>query len=287
MRVPGDAAPLRDRQLQRQQRERRGIVERGRDVADRNAVEADLHVLDRVHGHAAGAEDLGRHLVGVVAAVDRVAGDQRDGRAAVRQDGLEPRVVVLRHAEPDQLALRPGAAAMHGGIDAARHRQLAGEAQRLHVALVAAPPASPRACRSASPRCRSGSAGWPCSPSPACTSARQRPRASPKSDSGSGTALWRHRDFARLPMRHCSIAVPSPPHCKIALPPNASNASQRPCRYTPKPARRAALSVPRVGVRQRGTDGGLSSSRRKTTQGVVNLIRSIEGALVQELRGFG
>ena len=57
----------------------RGIVERGRDVADGNAVEADLHVLDRVHGHAAGAEDLGRHLVGVVAAIDRVARDQRDG----------------------------------------------------------------------------------------------------------------------------------------------------------------------------------------------------------------
>ena len=132
----------------------------------------------RVHGHAAGAEDLGRHAVGVVAAIDRVARDQRDGGAAVRQDGLQPRVVVLRHAEPDQLPLRPGAPAMHGRVDAARHGQLAGEAQRLHVALARH---GPRACRSASPRCRSGSWGWPCRRGPACTSARhaRAPRRSP------------------------------------------------------------------------------------------------------------
>src|SRR6476620_4034945 len=35
-------------------------------------------------------------------------------------------------------------------------------------------------------------------PSPACTSARQRPRASPKSDSGSGTGFAAPPDFARL-----------------------------------------------------------------------------------------
>ena len=33
---------------------------------------------------------------------------------------LQPRVVVVRRAEADQLALRPGAAAVHGGVDAAR-----------------------------------------------------------------------------------------------------------------------------------------------------------------------
>ena len=135
-----------------------------------------------VHGDAAGAEDFGRHAVGVVAAIDRVARDQRDGGGAVRQDGLQPRVVVLRHAEPDQLALRPGAAAMHGRIDAARHRQLAGEAQRLHVARVArvARPVL-AACRSPSPRCRSGCAGWACRrarPAPRPASARA-PRRNP------------------------------------------------------------------------------------------------------------
>ena len=130
-----------------------------------------VHVLDRIHRHAAGAEDLDRHLVDVVAAIDRVAGDQRHGRAAVRQDGLQARVVVLRHAEADELALRPGAAAVHGGVDAARHGQLAGEAQRVHVAHRRH---GPPACRSASPRRPSGSWGSALPPSPACTSARQR-----------------------------------------------------------------------------------------------------------------
>ena len=135
----------------------------------------------------------GGTLVGVVAAVDRVAGDQRDGGAAVRQDGLEARVVVLRHAEPDQLALRPGAAAMHGRVDAARHRQLAGEAQRLHVALVAriVRPVLRRVERLA-PRCRSGCAGWPCRrgpPAPRPASVRA-PRRSP---TAAAAPAWRHR----------------------------------------------------------------------------------------------
>ena len=154
-------------QLQGQQREGGGIVERGRDVADGNAVEAHLHVLDRVHRRPAGAEHLRRHLVGVVAAVDRVAGDERDGAAAVRQDRLEPLVVVLRHAEPDQLALRPGAAAVHAWRRC-RASSAAGPGSPAPPCSAHRPRrrASPRACRAAASRCRSGCSGSACRPGP-------------------------------------------------------------------------------------------------------------------------
>src|SRR5262245_57774730 len=52
----------------------------------------------------------------------------------MRQDRLEPQIVVLRYAQADQLTLGPGAAAVHGGIDAPRHRRLARETQRIQVA---------------------------------------------------------------------------------------------------------------------------------------------------------
>src|SRR5262249_52808712 len=54
-------------------------------------------------------------------------------RAAVGEDRLEARIVVLRLAETDQLALRERAPAMHRRVDAARQRWLAREAEAVHV----------------------------------------------------------------------------------------------------------------------------------------------------------
>ena len=51
-----------------------------------DAREAGVHVLDRVDDDAAGAQELGVHFVHVVAAVHRVARDQRHRGGALRQD---------------------------------------------------------------------------------------------------------------------------------------------------------------------------------------------------------
>ena len=99
---------------------------------------ADVHVFDAVDDHAAGAEQLGRHFVGVVAAIDRVARDQRQCGRAVRQNFLQTLVVILGYAPADQLALGPAAAAMHRRVDAARVRILAGKTDVVEEVLVGA-----------------------------------------------------------------------------------------------------------------------------------------------------
>ena len=84
------------------------------DVRDEvDAVEALVHVVGGVDDDAAGAEELGVHLVHVVAAEHGVARNQRHRGRALRQDVAQAIVVVLRRAEADQLALRPGAAPVH------------------------------------------------------------------------------------------------------------------------------------------------------------------------------
>ena len=163
-----------------------------------------------VHGHAAGAEDLGRHVVDVVAAVDRVAGDQRDGGAAVRQDGL-----AAARCSPPARRGRSAGAASRCGRDAWSGRCRASSAAGRGSP---APPCSPRrfAARPVlrrverlAPRCRSGCCGLALPPSPACTSARQRPRASSKSDSGSGTGFEAPPVLARLAIAYLPIAAPA------------------------------------------------------------------------------
>ncbi len=127
-RAPVDAAPLRRREHEREQRERRGIVHRARCRREVDAVEAGRHVVGAVGHDAAGAEQLGVDLVHVVAAEHRVARDQRHRGRALVEHVAQPRVVGRRRAEADQLPLRPGAAAMHRRVDAARVRRLAREA---------------------------------------------------------------------------------------------------------------------------------------------------------------
>ena len=90
----------------------------------------DIHVFDAVDDHAARAEQLGRHFIGVVAAIDRVARNQRQ-RGARRAPGFPSAAGCSRLgvAPSDQLALRPAAAAMHRCVDAARVRVFAGKAE--------------------------------------------------------------------------------------------------------------------------------------------------------------
>ena len=132
--VPVDAAPLGGDEHEGEQRERRRVVHRARDLADVDAFEAAVHVVGVVDDDAAGAEQLGLDRVHVVAAVDRVARDQRDRGRAALEEAEQALVVVGRRAEADELALRPGAAAVHGRVDAARVVGLAGIAERLVAA---------------------------------------------------------------------------------------------------------------------------------------------------------
>ena len=100
-----------------------------------DAFEAAVHVVGVVHDHAAGAEQLGLDRVHVVAAIDRVARDQRDRGRAARHDAEQALVVVGGRAQADQLPLGPGAAAVHGRVDAAGVVGLAGEAERVGLAV--------------------------------------------------------------------------------------------------------------------------------------------------------
>ncbi len=101
--------------------------------------------------HAAGAEQLRLDRIHVVAAVDRVARNQRDRGRAARHDAEQALVVVGGRAQADQLPLRPGAAAVHGGVDAAGVVGLAGKAER--VGLAVGRPSRPGR-RAAGPGCR-------------------------------------------------------------------------------------------------------------------------------------
>ena len=139
-RAPGNAAAPRHRQHEREQGERRRVVHRARHRGEVHAREAGVHVLDRVDDHTAGAEELRVHFVHVVAAVHRVARDQRHGGGALRDERRQPRVVVGGRAKPDQLPLGPSPAAVHrrrrcractaAGPDSRRRRRAARRSSR-------------------------------------------------------------------------------------------------------------------------------------------------------------
>ena len=107
---------------------------RGGDVGEREAVEQDLHVLQRGDGDAALAE-LAEGLGGVgVVAVERghVEGDREAG-VALREQVLEAGVGLLGGAEAGEHAHRPELAAVAGGVDAAGEGVLAGVSDGLRV----------------------------------------------------------------------------------------------------------------------------------------------------------
>ena len=134
-RGPRNAAPLGDGEREGEQRERRRIVHRGGDVAERHAVERPVHMIGGVDHGAAGAEQHRIDLVAVDAAKAGIARQQADRGGAGVENNAHPLVVVFGRAQADQLALRPGAAAVHGRIDAAGEGVLAGKAEGLEKAL--------------------------------------------------------------------------------------------------------------------------------------------------------
>ena len=112
-----------------QQRERRRIVHRRGDVAERHAVERAIHMVGGVDDRAAGAEQDRIDFIAVDAAEAGIARQQADRGGAGIENDAHALVIILGRAKSDQLPLRPGAAAMHGRIDAAREGILAGKAE--------------------------------------------------------------------------------------------------------------------------------------------------------------
>ena len=160
---------------------------------------------------------------------------------------------------------------MHGCVDAARHGQLAGEAQVIHIALSPVRP-NPRACRSALPRRPSGFWGWPCRPSPVCTSALQGRARLARSRRAAAARPLRAPDFACLGMRFPPSLEPS--RDKIA--------SARPRQAMPVHGRYAA--IPAAGSRERICQVETSAAAAMLT-GPIRPRRQGERALKAVRRG--
>ena len=97
---------------------------------------------------------FGQRVVRVVAELRREIERDREPGLTAFEEEAEARVRLLGRAVARVLAHRPGAAAVHRRVGAARERELAG---KLELAPVEGRPP----CRRASPRCRSRSAGDP------------------------------------------------------------------------------------------------------------------------------
>ena len=111
-------------------RRRRVDRHRRRDLADVDALEERLHVIERVDGDALAAHlALGARMVGVVAHQRRHVERRREARLAVVEQVAEALVRLLRRAEARELAERPQPAAVHRRVHTARVRVLAREAQ--------------------------------------------------------------------------------------------------------------------------------------------------------------
>ena len=102
---------------------------------ERHAVERAVHMIGGIDHRAAGAEQHRIDFVAIDAAEAGIARQEADRGGAGIENDAHALVVVLGRAEPDQLALRPGAAAVHGRIDAARVGVLAGKAEIVEKAV--------------------------------------------------------------------------------------------------------------------------------------------------------
>ena len=127
--VAGHALLLGD-ELVEEQQQRGGRVDRhrGRDLAERDAVEKDPHVRERVDRDT-GAADLAERVrvVGVVAELGREVERDREPRLAAVEQVAEACVRLLGRGEARVLADRPRPAAVHVRIGAPGVRKLARE----------------------------------------------------------------------------------------------------------------------------------------------------------------
>ena len=122
-----DALLLGDQLVQQEQeRSRRVDRHRRRDLAERDPVEEELHVGDRVDRdpgppHLAG----GARVVRVVAELRREVECHREPRLPALEQVAEARVRLLGRGEPRVLADRPRPAAVHVLVRASREGELA------------------------------------------------------------------------------------------------------------------------------------------------------------------
>ena len=110
--------------------DRRGRVDRHRHrhIAERDAGEQRLHVVERVDGHALAADLAQRpRMVGVVAHQRRHVEGRRQAGLPLVEQVAEALVGLLGRPEARELAHRPEAPAVHRRVDAARERIAAGQ----------------------------------------------------------------------------------------------------------------------------------------------------------------
>ncbi len=126
-RFPRHALLLGDTDVEREQhRGRRVDRHRGRHLTERDALEQQTHVLDRVDGDA-----LPPHLteragvVGVEPHQRRHVEGRREARLAVVEQEAEPLVGLACRAEARELPHRPEATPVHRRVDPARVRKRA------------------------------------------------------------------------------------------------------------------------------------------------------------------
>ena len=188
---------------------------RGADLAQRQAVEQDLHVGERADRNA-DPTDLALRLrcVGVEAHLRRQVERDRQAGLALIEEVAEPAIRLGRRGEAGVLAHRPQPAAVHRRLDAASERVLAGEPEL-------APPRRtqprPRPCRRRRSRCPSWSGTAPGAPRlPLSAEARVVARQRSRSDRSSVMAIRapaggrrprRSRRHRRRPCPRCHLAV--------------------------------------------------------------------------------
>ena len=136
--VARDALLVADADVEREQHRRRRVDRhRRRDLAERDAGEQRLHVLERVDRDALAADLAERaRVVRVVAHQRRHVERGREPGLAVLEQVAEALVRLLGRAEAGELAHRPEPAAVHRRVDAARERVLPRIAE---IALVVDP----------------------------------------------------------------------------------------------------------------------------------------------------
>src|SRR5581483_10099618 len=117
---------------QQQQSRRRVDRHRRRDIAERDPLEQDLHVRERVDRDP-GAPDLSlrARVVRVVADLRRQVEGDGEAVLAAGEQVAEPRVRLFRRGEAGVLADRPGPPAVHVAVRPARERR---HARRLELA---------------------------------------------------------------------------------------------------------------------------------------------------------
>ncbi len=119
---------LRDRHVQRQQDRRRGVDgHRRRNCRQVDAIEQALHVFDGIDRDADLADFSHRErIVGIEADLGGQIEGDREAGGAVGEQVLVALVGFLGVAHAGVLAHGPKAAAVHGGLHAAREGKLAG-----------------------------------------------------------------------------------------------------------------------------------------------------------------